>query len=48
MRGSQVIVAINTNPDAPIYKVATYGCVLDLFELIPELSKQLQSSPQPA
>ncbi len=48
MRGSQVIVAINTNPDAPIFKVATYGCVMDLFELVPPLTAQLQASPQPA
>jgi electron transfer flavoprotein alpha subunit len=42
MRGSQVIVSINTNPDAPIFKVSTYGCVVDLFELVPALTKQLQ------
>jgi len=48
MRGSQIIVAINSNPDAPIFKVATYGCVMDLFELVPALTAQLQTSPQPA
>jgi len=48
MRGSEVIVAVNTNSDAPIFKVATYGCVMDLFELVPALTTQLQSTPQPA
>jgi electron transfer flavoprotein alpha subunit len=40
MRGSKVIVAINTKKDAPIYKVATYGCVCDLFTLVPLLTKE--------
>ena len=42
MRGSKVIVAINTKPEAPIFKVATYGCVMDLFELVPLLTQELQ------
>lgn len=40
MRGSKVIVAVNTKKDAPIYKVANYGCVVDLFTLVPLLTKE--------
>ena len=42
MRGSKVIVAINTKQEAPIFKVATYGCVADLFTLVPLLTQELQ------
>ncbi len=42
MRGSKVIVAINTKKDAPIFKVATYGCVADLFTLVPLLTKEFR------
>jgi electron transfer flavoprotein alpha subunit len=42
MRGSKVIVAINTKPEAPIFGVATYGCVVDLFTLVPLLSEEFR------
>ena len=42
MRGSKVIVAINTKKEAPIFKVATYGCVVDLFKLVPLLTEEFQ------
>jgi electron transfer flavoprotein alpha subunit len=42
MRGSKVIVAINTKKDAPIFKVANYGCVADLFTLVPLLTREFK------
>ncbi len=42
MRGSKVIVAINTKKEAPIFKVATYGCVADLFKLVPLLTEEVR------
>ncbi len=40
MRGSKVIVAVNTKKEAPIFKVANYGCVCDLFKLVPLLTEE--------
>lgn len=42
MRGSKVIVAINTKKEAPIFKVASYGCVADLFAVVPLLTQELR------
>ena len=42
MRGSKVIVAINTKADAPIFSVATYGCIVDLFTLVPLLRSTIR------
>lgn len=44
MQSSDIIIAINKNPDAPIFNIATFGIVGDLYEIIPLLIKKIKEA----
>lgn len=41
MKGSRVVVAVNTDPEAPVFSIATYGLVGDVRQIVPELIHEL-------
>ena len=43
MRGSKVIVAINTDKEAPMVKIADYAIIADLFKVIPALTQEFKA-----
>lgn len=47
MKGAELIVAVNTDPQAPIFGVAHYGVVADLFDVLPPLAEEIKRRQTP-
>ena len=47
MKGAELIIAINTDPRAPIFNVAHFGAVADVFDVIPALTEEIQRRQSP-
>ena len=43
MRESDIIIAINSDPSAPIFKIADYGIIGDLYEVVPGLIDRIKT-----
>ena len=44
MKGARTIVAVNKDQNAPIFEIADYGIVADIFEIMPALTEELQKT----
>jgi electron transfer flavoprotein alpha subunit len=44
MKGARTIVAVNKDQNAPIFEIANYGIVADIFEIMPALTDELQKA----